>query len=472
MNTTTMAMGGGLLWLAGAGFEWRAQEQAQRGAEISVVAELRSDATPDTGIERVPVLEAWPCVSVPPVAPLVSRDVDLAICLDTSGSMSGLIEATKQKLWAMVNDLALAEPLPRLRVALLTFGNNGHSPENGWVSIDAGLTEDLDRISERLFALSTDGGEEYVGRVVHTAVTGLEWSTSPGALKLIVVAGNESADQDPLVRYSAASAAAIGRDIMVNAIYCGNPTDELAPIWREVAKLADGQFASIDQDTGTVTVVTPFDVELASLSTALTATYVPFGASGMGAWANQCKQDENALELNSEAAASRAQLKSNRLYKCDWDLVTACADGTLKLAEVPAEDLPEAMRGMTLEQQTAFLGERSTQRAELQAKVDALAVQRQAFIDAELKKQALDESRAFDFVLRRALREQAMQRGFRFPEQALPATEPAVLQPVEPVLAPAAQPSLVPGGSVAPVQGLAPTQALEQQRELPIGGGI
>ncbi len=49
----------------------------------------------------------------PPVC-VQPRTIDLAICLDTSGSMSGLIEAAKQKLWAIVNDLALVEPTPRL----------------------------------------------------------------------------------------------------------------------------------------------------------------------------------------------------------------------------------------------------------------------------------------------------------------------------------------------------------------------
>ncbi len=75
------------------------------------------------------------------------RHVDLAICLDTSGSMRGLLDSARQSIWAIVNDLALAKPAPRLRIALLTFGNDGHSKANGWVRVDTGFTGDLDLVS-------------------------------------------------------------------------------------------------------------------------------------------------------------------------------------------------------------------------------------------------------------------------------------------------------------------------------------
>ncbi len=127
------------------------------------------------------------------VQPPKQRVVELALCLDTSGSMSGLIDSARQKLWAIVNEIGRAEPAPVLRVALLTFGNNGHEPSDGWVRIESPFTSDLDLISQRLFALTTNGGTEYVGRV-HQSAGRLDWSPADDVLKLIVVAGNESAD--------------------------------------------------------------------------------------------------------------------------------------------------------------------------------------------------------------------------------------------------------------------------------------
>ena len=429
-RTTTLA--GALLAFAGGGVGLYAQQTTQGVEQAEVVeAEPAGQGGDAPGVETAPVYGAWPLCGVPqvpPVRPAPVGGIDLAICLDTSGSMEGLIEAAKQKLWAIVNDLALAEPMPRLRVALLTYGNNGHRPETGWVRVDAGLTEDLDRISEQLFALTTNGGEEYVGRVVNTATTDLAWTTTPGAMKLIVVAGNESADQDPVVRYTAACSAAIGRDIMVNAIYCGNPADELAPGWRDVALRADGHFASIDKDAGTITIVTPFDEELTALSASVNGTYVPFGEYGRRGWANQRAQDLNALGLNNEAAASRATMKARKLYVCDWDLVTACAEGTATLADLPADELPEVMREMTIEQKQAYLDDNSRKRAEIQQQIETVAKQRQDFITAELAKPQNDESKAFDFVLRQAIRDQATTAGFRFPAPR-PETAPEPTDP-------------------------------------------
>ena len=238
-----------------------------------------------------------------PVAVAEPRGVELAILLDTSGSMSGLIEAAKQKLWAMVNDLALAEPTPQLRVALLTFGNDGHNPEDGWVKVQTPFTDDLDLVSQRLFDQTTNGGTEYVGRVLQSAGQ-LEWDPSDRTLKLIILAGNESADQDQEAPFRDMCRKLIGNGIIINAIYCGSAADNIAPAWREVARLADGQFASIDQNQGTIVVETPFDEQLGALSTALNATYLPFGAGGAAGLANQSAQDANAAGLNSAAAAS------------------------------------------------------------------------------------------------------------------------------------------------------------------------
>ncbi len=365
----------------------------------------------------------WLCRGLPGPEAEQSRVVELAICLDTSGSMSGLIQAAKQKLWAIVNDLALADPAPKLRVALLTFGNDGHNPEDGWVAVQTPFTDDLDIVSQKLFALTTNGGTEYVGRVLQSAGQ-LDWTPSDSALKLILVAGNESADQDRDVPYGDMCRKLIGNGIMVNAIYCGPAADSIAPGWRQVAQLADGHFASIDQDNGTVVVETPFDGELAELSVAVNKTYVPFGARGQTGLANQQAQDANAASLNSAAAATRATTKAQSVYFCSWDLVDACRAGQVKIEELSADDLPEALRGMTVDERKAHVEELVRKRDEIQGRIKALSGQRSAFIAEQMKDQGLDDSKAFDRVIREAVRAQAVAKGFRF-EDTTPQPEAA-----------------------------------------------
>jgi hypothetical protein len=359
------------------------------------------------------------CLDAPVEIVEEPRTVDLAICLDTSGSMSGLINAAKQKLWAVVNELALAEPTPKLRVALLTFGNDGHQAENGWVRIDSDLTDDLDLISQKLFALTTNGGTEYVGRVLNYAEQ-LSWHPSDDAMKLIVVAGNESADQDQEVPFPGVCKTLITRGIMINSIYCGPATDAIAPGWAEVARLADGQFASIDQDHGTIVVESPFDEQLATLSGSINETYVPFGTRGAAGSANQSEQDANAQKLNSAASASRARTKGQALYFCSWDLVDACAAGQVKLEEVAAEELPDNMQSMTGAQRVAFVEEMGRKRAEIKQQIAELSAKRDAFVQQEMQRQALDDSKGLDSVIRRAVREQAREKGLSFPEESAP----------------------------------------------------
>jgi len=350
----------------------------------------------------------WVERDVPP-----GRVIELAICLDASGSMDGLIDAAKQKLWAIVNDLALADPTPELRVALLTYGNDNHKVENGWVEVQAPFTRDLDMVSQRLFAITTNGGTEYVGRVLKQAGQ-LQWSPSANSLQLIVVAGNESADQDAEVRFDDVCQDLIGRGIMVNAIYCGGPEDSDASGWREVATLADGKFATIDHNHGTVVVATPFDDQLGQLSAELNKTYIPFGAKGEAGAANQEAQDLNAANMNPATSASRAKSKSSALYQCAWDLVDACKSGDVKIADVEDKDLPEPMRGLTGDERIAYVNEMATRRSDIQKTIEALGRKRDAFVQEEMKRKALDDSKALDNVLRNAIHQQAEKRGIQF----------------------------------------------------------
>jgi len=428
-------------------------------------SDLERFAEAQARAQELPVTTAPMVVVQPPATPVV----DIAICLDTSGSMDGLIESAKQKLWGIVNEFIYAEPMPTLRVALLTYGNDGHDSENGWVKVETGLTEDLDLVSMLLFQQTTNGGTELVGRAVSHATGNLAWSTTPGSLKLIVVAGNESADQDQVVRYQDAAKAAITNDILVNAIFCGSLTDADAAGWQNVARLADGQFAAIDHDQGTVVIETPFDIQLSELSADLNGTYIAFGVQGAWFGENQVAQDDNAAGLNGEAAASRAICKANGLYNCaSWDLVDALAAQQIVLADLKVEDLPEPMQVMTLEQRQTHVDGMAMERKRVQARVNEVAAKREAFVKEELQRLQLDDSQAFDSAFREALRQQAIAKGYRFPERVrvteTDATSAAPQAPegATPVSAPQA-PSASPSAPVVPSPGAAGLAPAPQQ---------
>ena len=304
------------------------------------------------------------------------RTIDLAICLDTSGSMEGLIDAARSKIWTIVNDLALAKPTPRLRVALLAYGGRDYDPEAGYVKVASGFTEDLDLISGKLFSLKAAGSVELVGRVLQRA-TQLKWQKDPTALKLIVVAGNESADQDKEVPFRDVCRGAIRRGIMINSIYCVRPGEDVAQEWRDIARLSDGHYAEIDQNR-TVVLVSPFDEKLAALSTDLNGTYLAFGGRGRKGRAEQTLQDDNARKLKGGVAAQRANAKAGKLYWNSWCLIDATRRGTVKLEDVKEKDLPEVLRGKTLEEMRAYMDNRFKERETIQQKIGELHKQREA----------------------------------------------------------------------------------------------
>ncbi|HJZ88825.1 MAG TPA: VWA domain-containing protein [Polyangia bacterium] len=342
------------------------------------------------------------------------RHVDLVIALDTSGSMDGLIDSARQKLWDVVNLMAQARPQPVLRVGLISYGNDGYDPSVGWLRKDSDLTQDLDALYSKLFALRTNGGTEYVARAVHAAVGQMQWDRDPDALRIIFVAGNEPATQDPQIRVERAVAEAREHGILVNTIYCGDESAGEAAGWRAVASLGAGQFASINQNNLAV-IATPMDAELGKLSAALNGTYVAYGEEGRMGKANQAAQDKNAASASAPAAAARAVAKAGHLYRNPgWDLVDAVGGGGKKLEEIKEAELPAELRALPPEKRQAYLDGKAKERADLQKQISELSVKREQYVRDARKRAAKPGDRSLDDALAGALRGQAEAAGFAF----------------------------------------------------------
>ncbi len=345
----------------------------------------------------------------------MTRPVDVVIALDVSGSMSGLIESAKQRLWDIVNELGRARPQPELRLAILTYGKPSYGEQTGYVRIDLPFTHDLDAVNETLFGFGTDGGDEYVARVVNTSVNDLAWNSDPEALRILFVAGNEAATQDPQITLEHAGRLAAHAGIIVNTIYCGSDNDSIAAGWREFAALTNGLYSSIDQNSAAAAnIATPMDDELTRLNQELNDTYLAYGAAGSRFRQNQLEQDGNAEAMSGAALASRVVTKAGRLYdSSEWDLVDAVKAGK-PLEEVATEDLPEAMRSMSADEREAFVREQSKKRQEIQARITTLDRERRAYIEKAPSSQAQADGRGLDEVMLNGLRTLAEAKGFTF----------------------------------------------------------
>jgi hypothetical protein len=343
--------------------------------------------------------------------------IQLAILLDTSGSMDGLIDQARSRIWKIVNELATARKngrAPRLQVALYEYGQSSIPAAQGYLRRIVPLSGDLDRVSEELFKLRTNGGDEYCGQVIRAAASGLDWSTGSGDLKMIVIAGNEPFTQG-MVDYRGSCREAIRRGIIVNTIFCGNYQEGLRTGWKDGADLADGQYTAIDADNAPPPVSAPQDAEIARLGRELNETYIAYGRAGASSKKRQEEQDDLAAAVGGMVMAERAAAKAAPHYNnSSWDLVDARKLGQLELETMKDEDLPREMKGMSLKERHEYVAAMQAKRDALQEKIAALNAERERFVKDRMKDQAATGS--LDEAILRSLREQAKAKGFRFAE--------------------------------------------------------
>lgn len=329
----------------------------------------------------------------PTVQPAKQPRIQVALLLDNSGSMSGLLDQARSELWTIVGSLAEAKKgarAPIVEVALYAYGDPASKPL-------VPFTTDLDRVSEAMFSLGIDGGDEHCGATIALAVDQLAWSDDPDDLKVLYIAGNESFRQGP-VAVEDAVAKAKQRGVVVNTIHCGGDD----PSWREAAVLAGGAFARIDHNAKVAQIATPYDQEIQALGAALNGTYVPYGARGGEGAARQRAQDANALGVGASTGSKRALAKASRAYKnAEWDLVDAAKDDAKVLEKL---DEPTKQK----------VKEATAKREEIQAKMADLAKKRAAF-EAEAKKSAPAEA-TLDRALLDSMQAPAAAKGFALPQ--------------------------------------------------------
>ena len=344
-----------------------------------------------------------------------TNTVQLAILLDTSNSMDGLIEQTKTQLWKIVNEMARSKRESMaisLYVALYEYGNDGLSPTEGFVRLVTPLTNDLDKISEELFKLKTNGGSEYCGTVISEAIKDLKWTKSTDEYKVIFIAGNEPFNQGDK-DYKEACKSAISKGIIVNTIYCGSYDEGVQTNWKDGADLADGKYINIDSDQQIVHIETPFDNELVELGQKINETYIAFGYEGNELKQRQKEQDDNASSIAPSVMVDRSVTKGSGQYNnSSWDLVDAKKDGSLDLAKIPKDQLPKEMQKMTLDEQKKYIDKKEKERENIQTEINKLDQQRRDYIAKQIAENK--EENTLDAAMLKMIREQAGNKNYKF----------------------------------------------------------
>lgn len=353
-------------------------------------------------------------------SPSQKQIVQIALLLDTSNSMDGLIDQAKSQLWRIVNELSLAEKKgrnPEVRVALYEYGNDGLGNNTGYIRKVLSFTSNLDTVSENLFALRTNGGSEYCGAVIRDAVGGLGWDTRSDVYKVIFIAGNEPFTQGT-VPFREAVADAIKKDIIVNTIFCGSYQEGVNTQWLAGAQAGHGEYFNIDQGVKVVSIAAPQDDELLRLNNELNKTYIAYGGEGAKAKESQIAQDCHQSSLGKGNLSERVAFKANNQYSQTasvWDIVSAVETGSKKIEELKKEELPKELQDMTTKEREKYITENIQKRKDIQAKINALNTERRKYIAMKEKEMAQnDVKQTLDKAVINALHNQATAQGYEF----------------------------------------------------------
>ncbi|HMF19761.1 MAG TPA: vWA domain-containing protein [Gemmataceae bacterium] len=361
--------------------------------------------------------------------------VEVVFCLDTTGSMSGLIDGAKQKIWSLCNQIAGGKPTPEVKVGLVAYRDRGDE----YVTKVVDLSDDLDAVHAKLMDFVAAGGgdePESVNEALHDALHKINWSEDSGALRIIYLVGDAPPHMDypQDIPYTVSCRQACEKGIIINTIQCGS-IQSTTPIWQAIAHKAEGRFVQIAQDGGVQTVTTPFDGRLAEINAALAKTAVAYGPAPVRAeqeyhfWVGLEAARGPAVDMATPMSASAgaggavgtpmpcaaapcvASACADRAGYCAktgkvaaLDLVDSIKEGKVRLEDVKTTDLPEEMQKLNLSERKAYLAKVEAERAKLQAEALELDRKRTDFISQELRRRG---GNGFDDQVMDMLREQA-----------------------------------------------------------------
>lgn len=384
---------------------------ATAAAVLAYPAQRGADPGDDPGREATAL--------VPKQAP--RPKVEVAFVLDTTGSMSGLIEAAKENIWSIARSMASAQPVPEIRLGLVAYRDRG----DAYVTRIVDLSPDLDSMYATLMDFRAGGGgdgPESVNQALYDAVHRLSWSAGGDSYRVIFLVGDAPPHMDYAndVPYPETLKVAASRGIVVNTIQAGQQPDT-GRIWRAIAGLNQGRYFQVGQDGNAVAVATPFDGELAALSQSLDETRLFYGDAeeqrqmAAKAAATEKLHAQGSLASRARRAEFNASPPGAKNLAGDKDLVADVDAGRVTLEALPEASLPPPMRELKPAERERLVRDTAAKRRALQEKIRSLGEQRQAYIEKELRERKLEEA-SLDYQIFQAVKAQAADKGLNYEE--------------------------------------------------------
>lgn len=341
--------------------------------------------------------------------------LEMVFVIDTTGSMGGLIDGAKQKIWSIVNEVMKKESHPRVRVGLVAYRDKG----DAYVTKITPITEDLDKIYADLMEYRAAGGgdgPENVRKALAEGLNETKWSKPAKNLaQIIFLVGDapphDDYEQEPDVLTT--TAAAVGKNMIVNTIQCG-VDGNTREIWQTIARRGEGKYFAIAQDGGVQAIETPYDKKLAELAQKIGKTYITYGSLAVQG-RNYTTLSKMEMTVSNDATvaaqADRAVNKAVNSFSYDGDLIQDIENEKIKLEDVKEENLPEELKKLPPAERKKEIEKRIAERKKIRAEILELSKKRDEYIAAQRKK--LGEENGFDAAVAKALNEQLLKKGIK-----------------------------------------------------------
>src|SRR6478735_9660086 len=341
--------------------------------------------------------------------------IEVCFVLDTTGSMGGLIEGAKQKIWSIANEMISAQPTPELKLGLIGYRDRGDE----YVVKSFSLTDDIDAIYGHLREFQAGGGgdtPESVNEALAEAIHKMPWSSDSKVLKIIFLVGDAPPHMDypngP--KYPDLCREAAKKDLIINTIQCGEMA-ETKPIWQEIAKLSEGSYVGISQSGNVAVISTPMDKELSRLNEQIGATLIPYGDSTLQAEVHAKFVAAKSAPVSAMADRLSYNSKTGKAVQGRGELVDALNDKTLKLEDIDQKKLPTELQKLDHSELQKRIAKTRDERADLQKQIVEIAKKREAYIQSENKRLAAEgKGDAFDQKVAETLHAQAAKKGISY----------------------------------------------------------
>ncbi|MES2774230.1 MAG: vWA domain-containing protein [Bacteroidota bacterium] len=313
-----------------------------------------------------------------------AQRIQVAVLIDVSGSMDGLIEQAKTQLWSMVETLGKAScqgVRPKIEIALYEYGRPSSGAANNFIKQIRPFTTDLDELSAELFKLHTDGGDEYCGAVMVQSLNELKWDASPNLYKVIFIAGNESFKQGS-VPYAEACKLAKQKGVILNTIYCGDYQAGITEFWNLNGECGSGTYSNINQNEKQEYIPAPQDSIIYALNNKLNGSYVTYNFMGDQKMALQKSMDEVNVSASRTAGLKRASVKANAsaYNNSGWDLVDAYKADSTVLAKLDRKYLPAEVKDKSTTEIKKYVEEKNAERGAIQKQITTLMDERGKYV--------------------------------------------------------------------------------------------